>query len=1311
MAKNKVYIDIVVDDKGTTKKVAVNAKKLEKALEGTGRAAQTADRNLKGAAKASANGTKNFSKMAQGISGGIVPAYATLAAQIFAVSAAFHFLKSASDISNLIAGQEALGSVSGVAYKTLTQGLKEATDGQISYSEAAKAAAIGTASGLSPDQLNRLGAAAKNTSIALGRDLTDSFNRLVRGVTKAEPELLDELGIILRLEEAKKNYAEQIGKTAGELNQFERSQAVANEVLDQAESKFGAIAAELDPSVTALNKFLVSFDNVINSIKQGTIKVLRPLFVFLSQNTAALTASLGLFAVPIIRSILPAFDDWKEKSVETLKAVQGNQKKWQDSLEATRKKMKALDKSAEEQRKDATNASQGVLSKIGVTADPSKPSSAASFFAGKTPAGTDAKSIKARNRAILNAEKVLANARININATTGKVISGVIKGATLQDIAVLEHKAAIEKKNIKEIEAIHGSAYAKMKLQVKGFGISAVATFQGIRASAIAAGTAVATFGTRLLSAFSWIGLIVLAVQGFIAVWKKFNPVPDAIREANAATEKFIGSTKTLNEELDGMIRVANKGLLDLEGSVLQVGKALGSSDLKKKIDTFKNLSPDSDDFEEAEEALIGTITRLGELDSRFKDFGKGGSQAIIAQREEIIKLANSIQNVTLLMEQEKQLRKDINTEIENLSGKGLVIDTTIVVRGKLDSLINTIDLKLKEFRQQAKQQLETSGGRKEELQEELSSLQTVLDKQKENRAFYKTQGFILTGTDERIHETLDLMGPLGKELRKILNDEAFIAEQIEEQTKLREIAKQKLDIFTDLSEKLVKLSKRQISNQEEINNLKTAGLSASGKLLNIEASEVAAQNKLLDKSREIIEAKGAKQSLLLDLVENYTKLTEEERKEALKGLDDNKKAQLDAANNAINAAEQGKRNTEVEVDLQKVKNRILKAGHEAEVRFNTEVLSEKLRMTKQEFDIINKINQAKKDSFNIGLKETQIRQQAELREAKGGFGFDFIDQGKLKIEQQIAIEREKIKYEEQVQSAIDESKKKIIEAEYNLLEAQLRVSAAISTQKGLELLSDGDKTNDPLGEELLASALLQEQLASELNVSETIRLMSENLDKARANRINGSEERIKALEQQKENLGDIGQLLDSLESSLTTGLSSAFDSVIQGTESMKGAFGNMAISVLKSLSQVISKLLAIKLLQAVGLPGFSQGGVVEQARTGGVFSQGEKMQGFSTGGVAKGREAGYPVMLHGTEAVVPLPNNREIPVQLMGGTGQNNNVTVNLSMDSNGAGQQASEQDSQQAGMLGKAIAQAVQKELQNQKRSGGILNPYGVA
>ena len=77
--KNQVYIDVIIDDKGTTKRVAVNAKKLgaelEKAGVGSDRAAKGTDklskstkdldRNMRGTAKMSSNQSKNFSKMQQ----------------------------------------------------------------------------------------------------------------------------------------------------------------------------------------------------------------------------------------------------------------------------------------------------------------------------------------------------------------------------------------------------------------------------------------------------------------------------------------------------------------------------------------------------------------------------------------------------------------------------------------------------------------------------------------------------------------------------------------------------------------------------------------------------------------------------------------------------------------------------------------------------------------------------------------------------------------------------------------------------------------------------------------------------------------------------------------------------------------------------------------------------------------------------------------------------------------------------------------------------------------------------------------------
>ena len=90
MAKKKVIVEgqIILDDKGTLKQTA--------------KGAHSVDRRLKGAARTSSSATKNFSKMSQGITGGLVPAYATLAANIFAIGAAFRFLTDAANYRILI---------------------------------------------------------------------------------------------------------------------------------------------------------------------------------------------------------------------------------------------------------------------------------------------------------------------------------------------------------------------------------------------------------------------------------------------------------------------------------------------------------------------------------------------------------------------------------------------------------------------------------------------------------------------------------------------------------------------------------------------------------------------------------------------------------------------------------------------------------------------------------------------------------------------------------------------------------------------------------------------------------------------------------------------------------------------------------------------------------------------------------------------------------------------------------------------------------------------------------------------------------
>jgi hypothetical protein len=105
----------------------------------------------------------------------------------------------------------------------------------------------------------------------------------------------------------------------------------------------------------------------------------------------------------------------------------------------------------------------------------------------------------------------------------------------------------------------------------------------------------------------------------------------------------------------------------------------------------------------------------------------------------------------------------------------------------------------------------------------------------------------------------------------------------------------------------------------------------------------------------------------------------------------------------------------------------------------------------------------------------------------------------------------------------------------------------------------------------------------------------------------------------------------------------------------------------------------------------------------------------FANGGIATG---GFRAFAHGgianrptlgmigegkyNEAVVPLPDGRSIPIS--GGAG---NVTVNVAVDAQGQSA-ATETTGSGARELGYRISQAVQSELVEQQRPGGLLSSY---
>lgn len=92
----------------------------------------------------------------------------------------------------------------------------------------------------------------------------------------------------------------------------------------------------------------------------------------------------------------------------------------------------------------------------------------------------------------------------------------------------------------------------------------------------------------------------------------------------------------------------------------------------------------------------------------------------------------------------------------------------------------------------------------------------------------------------------------------------------------------------------------------------------------------------------------------------------------------------------------------------------------------------------------------------------------------------------------------------------------------------------------------------------------------------------------------------------------------------------------------------------------------------------------------------GDTIGGFfgNSGGIARGPESGYNATLHGTEAVVPLPDGSSIPVMIkgMGGAGGGDTNNINISVSGGGNAREIAQQ-----------VSQEVQRTFRTRSRSGG--------
>lgn len=1301
MAKNTIEIDVKVDDKGTTKKVALGAKKAAEGLDKTGTAADRYNKKAKGVGQAGLSAGKGFSKMSQGM-GGLVAVYATLAANIFALTAAFGALSRAAQLDELESSLLRVGAASGKNLKGLAADITSITGAAISSREALSQVATATTQGFSGRQLKDLATIAKGASIALGRDLPDSLDRLVRGTAKLEPEILDELGIIVRLDDATRDYAETLGKTAKELTAYERQQAFANAVSEQGLKKFGAIAEAANTN--PYSRLSASFDNVTQSLLSFLNVGLIPIAEFLSKNLTALIAVLAISAGGIFKAFLPGLGSMADAAESTFERVS------ESASRAAKESASAFSKAAKGFGADAGKLAPASIKKLQDEISTTGQGSPASYAAAEkslkgsiTRRKNTLRQFRAEVKTLNGQEKIELNEKIRLkevelsqierlqaetrelraiqNAPGGTTASS----AKAQAAAYSKTVAGIQKNALADMQGVGGfggfgiasEAFSKLKVEAAG----ADKSIGGFKAGLKAAAGSSKLFGAALLTALPMIGLITIAISA-----------------AFSAIQYFVEASKSFGDRAFEAIKDKVKGVTE---SVLAMEKAmlLAKTTAEKMFIAFKGKTGITEQVVDNFEALV--------LEAK-----KGKQENVANQVKRYIEERNK----------------------NSRSGIAAISQQRIMQEAKAEKLLFDI-VQLQVLAEQSRAQLLDAGAVKSS--EEIKAFDTLLAELAETNEGTWDEKRVLAFAES----IRDIVEPSNKVIASIEGINDAVSNVDKSFTKLAGKSDTK---YTDIINNYQALQ-NELTTLATNPELSFSTLSAQGgpagdmideKVANMprtvsflpttgtkffsesegdyakrimdailqDADNLAANFKAADDALRSMNSKLATNKTELEKISSVSKnsvfLTAEKIK-LEKKANQIRIDGLEAARTALG-------------NSNKTEEERLQIGEQiaALVADNTRLANDALVPAQAAFNqaterakVIGIQNKLLREQFDIEQKNLKTRQSAATREAKGANRFfEYTDRGKSKIDDEIVVLEAKIKFEKDNAEKINAMKKALIQAEYALLAAQLTAAAEIARSRG--------------GEAAETEASRLKDLAKNINTAS--KTAGDQITAASTASVAGLEEELEVLKRSRSELEDFSLIAQAAADGFAQGMTSAFDGLIQGTMNAKEAFANMAKSMLSMIAKVITELLVAKLLTAalggtsfggfLGI-GARTGGVLEpKVRTGGVLSEGRKLPGYSAGGIARGKEAGYPAVLHGTEAVVPLPNGRSIPVEMQGAN-QMNNVTVNVSVDSNGNAQQGSQSNGKQGESLGAAIATAVQKELQNQKRSGGILNPYGVA
>ena len=231
-------------------------------------------------------------------------------------------------------GFQELGKSVGFTSEALSK-LKQATDGTVSSMELMKQANNAMLLGIvdSEDQMAELFDMAQRLASAVGQDAAFGIESLTTGIGRQSRLMLDNLGIIVRTEDAYKAYATQIKKNVSELTEQEKKTAFITAAMDSAREKVERLGDEQK----TVSMILSETSATIGELSIALGKVFSPAVVATAKQITEWAESLRLlvFEYNILRGIELDDAEMLELIDSKNKELNATYEEWQYNLKNT----------------------------------------------------------------------------------------------------------------------------------------------------------------------------------------------------------------------------------------------------------------------------------------------------------------------------------------------------------------------------------------------------------------------------------------------------------------------------------------------------------------------------------------------------------------------------------------------------------------------------------------------------------------------------------------------------------------------------------------------------------------------------------------------------------------------------------------------------------------------------------------------------------------------------------------------------------------------------------------------------------------